>query len=117
MAVLTCLQISITMGICLYYSETIYGVPPVLVQHLQKFPVLHELNILMTNRSVPVPTVGDRERLLIEQLEVPGFYHAICRLAGMQCSTFLGASDRGPGENLLRHLQASGLSQVESAGL
>ena len=33
-----CLQISITMGICLYYSESIYGVPPVLVQHLQKFP-------------------------------------------------------------------------------
>ncbi len=113
---LTCLQISITMGICLYYSETIYGVPPVLVQHLQKFPVLHELNILMTNRSVPVPTVGDKERLLIEQLEVPGFYHAICRLAGIQCLTHVGADHRGAGGNLLRHLQANGLSRLDSAG-
>ena len=74
-------QVAQTEGIGFYYSENIYGVPPVLIQHVQKFPVLHEVNILITNRSVPVPDVLDKERILVETLGLPGFYHCICRSA------------------------------------
>lgn len=80
-AVYAVLQIAQTEGVGLYYSESIYGVPPVLIQHLQKFPVLHEVNILITNRAVPVPDVLHKERILVETLGLPGFYHCICRLA------------------------------------
>ncbi|DBA95327.1 hypothetical protein WJX82_010494 [Trebouxia sp. C0006] len=68
-----------TEGVGFYYSENIYGVPPVLIQHVQKFPVLHEVNILITNRAVPVPDVLHQERILVETLGLPGFYHCICR--------------------------------------
>ena len=74
------MQVAQTEGVGLYYSESIYGVPPVLIQHLQKFPVLHEVNILITNRAVPVPDVLHKERILVETLGLPGFYHCICRL-------------------------------------
>ena len=72
-------QVAQTEGVGLYYSENIYGVPPVLIQHVQKFPVLHEVNILITNRAVPVPDVLHQERILVETLGLPGFYHCICR--------------------------------------
>jgi len=72
-------QVAQTEGVGFYYSENIYGVPPVLIQHVQKFPVLHEVNILITNRAVPVPDVLHQERILVETLGLPGFYHCICR--------------------------------------
>ncbi|KAK9866820.1 hypothetical protein WJX84_006444 [Apatococcus fuscideae] len=68
-----------TPGVGLYYSEFIYGVPPVLVEHMASFPVVHQVNIFVTNRFCPCPRVLKHERLLIEQLGVRGFYHAICR--------------------------------------
>ncbi len=73
------MQVEIQKGICLYYSETVYGVPPVLVQHLSMFPMLHEINIIITNRNVAVPEVHQHERFLIEQLGITGFYHCIVR--------------------------------------
>ena len=66
-------------GVALYYSESIYGVPPVLREHVAKFPVVHTLNILLTTRNVPVPNVSMQERFLVQQLGVPGFYHIVTR--------------------------------------
>ncbi len=79
MAVKMAQQVAQTEGVGFYYSENIYGVPPVLIQHVQKFPMLHEVNILITNRAVPVPDVRHQERILVETLGLPGFYHCICR--------------------------------------
>ena len=76
-------QVAQTEGVGFYYSENIYGVPPVLIQHVQKFPVLHEVNILITNRAVPVPDVLHQERILVETLGLPGFYHCICRYGAL----------------------------------
>ena len=63
----------------LYYSEFIYGVPPVMVEHMASFPIVHQVNIFVTNRFCPCPRVLKHERLLIEQLGIRGFYHCICR--------------------------------------
>lgn len=38
-----------------------------------------QVNIFLTNRFVPVPEVMPKERLLVEQLGVKGFYHVIAR--------------------------------------
>ncbi|GAQ92301.1 Potassium transporter family protein [Klebsormidium nitens] len=70
-------------GLGLYYSDSIFGTPPVLVQHLKSFPIIHEVVIFMTNRFVPVPEVLPAERFLIEQLGVGGFYHCIARYGYM----------------------------------
>lgn len=78
---LLCKQVAQTEGVGFHYSDNIYGVPPVLIQHLQKFPILHEVNMLITNRAVPVPDVMHKERILVETLGLPGFYHCICRSA------------------------------------
>ena len=53
--------------------------PAVLVQTVTRMPVVYEVNIFITNRPVPVPEVIEKERLLVEQLGVTGFYHIIAR--------------------------------------
>jgi len=49
-----------------------------------RLPMLYEVNIVLTNRNVPIPEVLPRERLLVEQLEASGFYHVIARSASSQ---------------------------------
>lgn len=66
-------------GVALYYSDVLYGAPPVLEQHVTRFPVLHSINIVLTVRFVPVPEVLDYERFLVKQLSLPGFFHVIAR--------------------------------------
>ena len=44
-----------------------------------RFPVLHDVNVSLTVRFVPVPEVQDFERFLVKQLPLPGFYHVIAR--------------------------------------
>lgn len=63
----------------LYYSSTIHGVPPVLHKIAPKSPTLHTVNIFVTNRQIPVPNVGLKERFLVRQLGLPGFYHMVAR--------------------------------------
>lgn len=38
-------------GMAMYYSDKIFGVPPVLRKHVAAFPVLHAVNFFVTNRS------------------------------------------------------------------
>ena len=63
----------------MYYCSTIYGVPPVLHEHITKFPMVHTMNIFLTNRNIPVPNVSLHERFLVQQLGLPGFYHVVAR--------------------------------------
>lgn len=63
----------------LYYSDVLNGAPPVLEQHVTRFPVLHSVNVILTVRFVPVPEVLDYERFLVKQLPVPGFFHVVAR--------------------------------------
>ena len=71
-------------GIALYYSDMLYGAPPVLENHVLRFPALHDVNIVLTNRTVPVPHVGQHERFLVKQLHIPGFFHVVARLASLR---------------------------------
>ena len=66
-------------GVAVYYSDVLYGSPPALERHITRFAVLHDLNVMLTNRVVPVPEVMDQERFLVKQLPIPGFYHVIAR--------------------------------------
>ncbi|KAK9810742.1 hypothetical protein WJX73_004336 [Symbiochloris irregularis] len=70
-------------GVALYYSSTIHGVPPVLHKLTPKYPTLHTVNIFVTNRQIPVPNVGLKERFLVRQLGLPGFYHMVARYGYM----------------------------------
>ena len=39
-----CFQVTQIPGIALYYSETIYGLPPVLIKQLTTFPMMHKVS-------------------------------------------------------------------------
>lgn len=66
-------------GVGVYLSETLEGAPPVLCTLLSHFPALHEVVVVLTIRTVPVPVVDDSERYLVRALEFPGFFHAVAR--------------------------------------
>ena len=48
---------------------------------LSRLPMMYEVNIFLTNRTVPIPEVLPRERLLVDNAGVSGFYHVIARSA------------------------------------
>jgi KUP system potassium uptake protein len=75
------MNLYVLAGVALYYTEAIYGTPPVLTAHLQKFPALHDMNIFVTIRNVPVPQVLENERILLRPLGIRGFFHCIARWA------------------------------------
>ena len=66
-------------GVAVYYSDVVYGAPPALEAQVTRFPALHEVNVIITIRNVPVPQVLDNERLLMKPLPIAGFYHVIAR--------------------------------------
>ena len=58
-------------GAALWYADKIYGVPPVLRQHVAAFPVLHSVNFFVNCRMLPVPVVEPHERFLLRHLGLP----------------------------------------------
>ena len=46
---------------------------------LSRLPMMYEVNIFLTNRTVPIPEVLPRERLLVDNAGASGFYHVIAR--------------------------------------
>jgi KUP system potassium uptake protein len=68
-----------TPGVAVFYDESIYGVPHALVQLVTRLPVLPELCVFLTNRFLPYPVIMQKERFLVEQQGLPGFFHVVAR--------------------------------------
>ena len=51
---------------------------------MRRLGTVPKLTFVITNRFVSVPHVRDEERLLIEPLTVPGFYHVVARYGYME---------------------------------
>jgi len=71
-------------GVGIVYSDTVWGIPTVLQQLLVKLPFLWEVTLLVTNRTVPLPSVSNAERFLIRRsTNCPGMFHLVARYGYM----------------------------------
>ncbi|GAB4815865.1 hypothetical protein N2152v2_002911 [Parachlorella kessleri] len=74
-------------GVGIYYTELLQDVNPFLVHFLTRMPSLHEVVVLLTVRSVPIPHVVPDQQLLIRKLHLPGFFRVVVRYGYMDKPT------------------------------
>lgn len=70
-------------GTAVFMTPESDGTPVVLLHHLKHNKVLHETVILLTMKSVDVPTVDDAERTTIQPLE-QGFIRVVAKFGFME---------------------------------
>ncbi|KAK9828827.1 hypothetical protein WJX72_002281 [[Myrmecia] bisecta] len=78
-------------GLALYYSESLSSLPSSFIKLLRSVSSVHQANIFLTIRQVPMPSVLPSERYLVRNMSLPGFYRVICRFG------YRDQVDQGPG--------------------
>ncbi|KAJ7521825.1 hypothetical protein O6H91_19G069600 [Diphasiastrum complanatum] len=66
-------------GLCLFYTDLINEVPPVIIHYVNNIRSLHQVIIFTTIRYVPVTTVSASERFFVEQLGYKGIYRCVAQ--------------------------------------
>lgn len=67
-------------GIALFYSENADTVPSVLCHFLRNVEAVHEVNIFICVRHMPIPLIDPADRLLIRPVPgLPSFYQIVVR--------------------------------------
>ncbi|XP_062195178.1 potassium transporter 26-like [Phragmites australis] len=70
-------------GTCIFYTDLMNGIPPIVRHYFQHMGCLHELMVFVTVRSLPVRSVLPEERFLIDKLEPVGVYRCIVQYGYM----------------------------------
>lgn len=71
-------------GIGIFHSENANTVPSVLYHFLRNIEAVHQINIFLCARFLPVPTIAPEDRLLVRAVpQLPTFYSAIVRYGYM----------------------------------
>lgn len=77
-------------GICFFYSDLIYGLPPIIEHYVKNVGSLHEVVIILTIRIVPVKTVLLKERFVVGRLQPKGIYRCLAQYGYQDCPTMEG---------------------------
>lgn len=70
-------------GVCLFYSNLLHGLPPVISHYVNCTGSLHEVLVFVTFRHIPVRTVLQNERFLVERLPFKAVYRCVARYGYM----------------------------------
>ncbi|XP_043714495.1 potassium transporter 26-like [Telopea speciosissima] len=61
-------EVSRTPGICIFFTDLVNGIPPIIRHYVQNTGSLHEIMIVITVRTLPVRTVLPEERFVVGKL-------------------------------------------------
>lgn len=64
-------------GICFFYSDLAFGVPPIVTHYLKNVRTLHQVLVLMTVRFLPVRTVAPEDRFFVGRVGFKGVYRCV----------------------------------------
>ncbi|XP_052165623.1 potassium transporter 26 isoform X2 [Oryza glaberrima] len=70
-------------GICIFCTDMMNGIPPIVRHYVQHVASLRELMVFVTIRVLPVRTVLPEERFIIDKLEPVGVYRCIVQYGYM----------------------------------
>lgn len=70
-------------GMCLFYSDLVQGLPPIISHYVRSVGSLHQVLIFVTIRHIPVRTVLAEERYFVDRLAFKGVYKCIARYGYM----------------------------------
>lgn len=66
-----------TPGVCFFYTDAIYGVPPIIRHYILHANSVREVMVLVTIRTMPVKSVAPAERLHVGRLGGVGVYRCL----------------------------------------
>eukprot|EP00250_Pteridium_aquilinum_P007757 c17413_g1_i1 orf=266-2647(-) len=70
-------------GMCLFYSDLVHGLPPIISHYVKCVGTLHRVLVFVTFRHIPVKTVLAEERFLVDRLPFKGVYRCVARFGYM----------------------------------
>uniref|UniRef100_A0A0E0QL25 Potassium transporter n=1 Tax=Oryza rufipogon TaxID=4529 RepID=A0A0E0QL25_ORYRU len=70
-------------GVCIFCTDMMNGIPPIVRHYVQHVASLRELMVFVTIRVLPVRTVLPEERFIIDKLEPVGVYRCIVQYGYM----------------------------------
>ncbi|OQU80922.1 hypothetical protein SORBI_3007G209900 [Sorghum bicolor] len=70
-------------GICIFCTDLMNGIPPIVRHYVQHMGCLRELMVFVTVRHLPVTSVLPEERFLVDRLEPFGVYRCIVQYGYM----------------------------------
>lgn len=74
---LSCSDLHRPKGICIFCTDLVNGIPPIVRHYLQSTNSLREITIIVTIRTLPIKTVLPEERLDVEKLGTNGVYRCL----------------------------------------
>ncbi|KAJ7544285.1 hypothetical protein O6H91_09G072700 [Diphasiastrum complanatum] len=66
-------------GICFFYSDVLYGIPPIVSHYVKIVKSLHQVLVFTTIRCLPVKTVLPHERFIMGGVGYKGVYRCIAQ--------------------------------------
>ncbi|KAJ7558578.1 hypothetical protein O6H91_04G046900 [Diphasiastrum complanatum] len=77
-------------GLCFFYSDLVFGLPPIIGHYVRNVNALHNVIIMMTIRCIPVKTVLPRERFVVSSGKLRGLYRCVARYGYMDTVSMEG---------------------------
>lgn len=66
-------------GVCFFYSDLVYGVPPIVTHYVKNVRTFHQVLVFTTIRFIPVRTVVPEERFRVGRVGFQGVYRCVAR--------------------------------------
>ncbi|KAK6155597.1 hypothetical protein DH2020_009845 [Rehmannia glutinosa] len=66
-----------TQGICFFFTDLVYGIPPIIHRYIQHANSVREIMVIVTVRTLPIKTVLPEDRLNVGKLGNEGVYRCL----------------------------------------
>ncbi|KAL7146194.1 hypothetical protein ABFS83_06G024800 [Erythranthe nasuta] len=66
-----------TQGICFFFTDLVYGIPPIVRHYIQHTNSVREIMVIVTVRILPIKTVQPEERFNVGKLGNKGVYRCL----------------------------------------
>ncbi|XP_011076036.2 potassium transporter 26-like isoform X2 [Sesamum indicum] len=66
-----------TPGICFFFTDLVYGIPPILHHYVQNTNAVREVMVVVTTRTLPIKTVLPEDRWIVGKLGNQGVYRCL----------------------------------------
>ncbi|XP_047965619.1 potassium transporter 26-like [Salvia hispanica] len=80
-----------TPGVCFFFTDLVYGIPPIIRHYIQQTNSVREIMVLVTIRTLPIKTITPTERLYVQKLGRYGVYQCLIQFGYKDAEDMNGA--------------------------
>ncbi|XP_057798612.1 potassium transporter 26-like [Salvia miltiorrhiza] len=80
-----------TPGICFFFTDLVYGIPPIIRRYIHHTNSVREIMVVVTIRTLPIKTVAPEKRLHVGKLGHEGVYRCLIQFGYKDAEDMDGA--------------------------